>query len=239
MDDTRDIARYDTLTLTVPARETVVYEISLEPFGLLDPLHLRPDLALAANETVYDEQAGTLETVVHNVGSADVTASFKLVVTDYDGQVLVEEDFPSGLAAPVDLVPSRVSVSMTGLPSTAQFLRVDGDGSVAEITEVNNEVVLKEPCNDGVDNDGDGLTDYPADPGCGSPSWPREDPACNDGIDNDGDMAIDFDGGGTGSPPDPQCTSGAKRKEGACGLGFELVGLIPLLQGMRRLRRQR
>ena len=54
------------------------------------------------------------------------------------------------------------------------------------------------PCDDGVDNDSDGRSDFRAngagDPGCKSPSSPREDPECNDGIDNDGDGATDFDG---------------------------------------------
>jgi len=49
------------------------------------------------------------------------------------------------------------------------------------------------PCNDGLDNDGDGLTDYPADLGCQRENdrdeW--QDGECFDGIDNDGDGAID------------------------------------------------
>ena len=53
-------------------------------------------------------------------------------------------------------------------------------------------------CIDGIDNDGDGLTDFPADPSC----WGNEDDAeyaaCSDGIDNDGDGNTDF-------PNDPGC----------------------------------
>jgi hypothetical protein len=59
------------------------------------------------------------------------------------------------------------------------------------------------PCDDGIDNDGDGLRDYPADPGCASPSAATESPECDDGIDNDGDGGIDTDG----NPPDPECDS--------------------------------
>ena len=51
-------------------------------------------------------------------------------------------------------------------------------------------------CNDGIDNDGDTLIDYPADPGCSSASDTDEtDPPitqCNDGIDNDGDGYVDY-----------------------------------------------
>ncbi len=66
-------------------------------------------------------------------------------------------------------------------------------------------------CNDSFDNDGDGRTDFPDDPGCITPGSVTEQPRCQDGIDTDGDGAIDFDGGASvngGVPlgaPDPQC----------------------------------
>lgn len=51
-------------------------------------------------------------------------------------------------------------------------------------------------CNDGIDNDTDGLIDFPADPGCTSVTDTSEDNAalaqCSDGLDNDGDGKIDF-----------------------------------------------
>ena len=57
-------------------------------------------------------------------------------------------------------------------------------------------------CDDGVDNDGDELIDYPDDPGCQSATDDDESDvevaACNDGIDNDGDDLIDY-------PDDPGC----------------------------------
>jgi hypothetical protein len=53
-------------------------------------------------------------------------------------------------------------------------------------------------CSDGIDNEGDGLVDYPADVGCASASDPTEtaDPptlfVCDDGVDNDGDTLVDY-----------------------------------------------
>jgi hypothetical protein len=50
-------------------------------------------------------------------------------------------------------------------------------------------------CADGSDNDGDGRTDYPNDPGCVGPADNDEvdpKPACSDGADNDGDGETDF-----------------------------------------------
>jgi hypothetical protein len=58
-------------------------------------------------------------------------------------------------------------------------------------------------CNDGIDNDGDGETDFPNDPGCASEVDNAEtdsETECDDGIDNDGDGFIDF-------PSDPGCGS--------------------------------
>ncbi|HWO12971.1 MAG TPA: MYXO-CTERM sorting domain-containing protein, partial [Polyangiaceae bacterium] len=61
---------------------------------------------------------------------------------------------------------------------------------------------------DGVDDDGDGLSDYPNDPGCTSADDVNEVDgiACADGIDNDGDGQIDF-------PADIGCTSSLDQTE--------------------------
>ncbi len=66
-------------------------------------------------------------------------------------------------------------------------------------------------CNDGVDNDSDGRTDYPNDPGCTSRSDddetdPATPPACANMLDDDGDTFIDY-------PMDPQCTSASADSE--------------------------
>ena len=59
-------------------------------------------------------------------------------------------------------------------------------------------------CSDGVDNDSDGLTDYPNDPGCSSTTDNDEYNApnyqCSDGFDNDSDGLTDY-------PNDPGCSS--------------------------------
>jgi hypothetical protein len=75
-------------------------------------------------------------------------------------------------------------------------------------------------CSDGVDNDGDGKTDYPADPGCTSAADDSESPnpssptapgiaavpaQCADGRDNDSDGAID--------KQDPGCSSATDNNE--------------------------
>jgi hypothetical protein len=97
-------------------------------------------------------------------------------------------------------------------------------------------------CSDGIDNDGDGLSDFPSDPGCRDAQSSAEDPKCDDDQDNDLDGMIDWDGGSAGGVPDPQCVDQPWRtKESAkrCGLGFELcLLLLPLLWWQRRRDRQ-
>ena len=77
-------------------------------------------------------------------------------------------------------------------------------------------------CSDGKDNDGDGKTDYPADPGCTSAADTDETdvPQCSDGKDNDGDGLLDY-------PNDPGCASYLDATEGgnpACSDGLDNDG---------------
>ncbi|MBP6847173.1 MAG: hypothetical protein KA201_25660, partial [Kofleriaceae bacterium] len=86
-------------------------------------------------------------------------------------------------------------------------------------------------CADGRDDDADGRTDYPADPGCAAPSDDSEIdacpagpgcPVCADGLDNDGDGAIDY-------PADTGCTAASGGSEERCGA--ETDPLIPITSG--------
>jgi len=97
-------------------------------------------------------------------------------------------------------------------------------------------------CDDGKDNDGDYGSDVGGDPGCGtSPNSQLENPACNDGLDNEGDGKVDYDGFGGFYEPDPNCGTPNKNKETAnsCGLGFELMLLLPIALRFGTLRRRR
>jgi hypothetical protein len=65
-------------------------------------------------------------------------------------------------------------------------------GSLYPLTLGQVVVVPAPACSDGLDNDGDGLTDYPDDPGCRDPEW-QENPECQDSLDNDDDEFTDLD----------------------------------------------
>lgn len=146
----------------------------------------------------------------------------------------------------------------------------DGDGlsdypddpGCADATDVSERSPLL-PCDDGADNDGDGRADFdpvtfaspgdestpPAgagDPVCAHPAVSREDSECQDGIHNDADGRMDYDAGlsvnGVADPagPDPQCVGmpwrGSEKK--GCGLGSELVLLLPPLLALIRRRKR-
>ena len=90
------------------------------------------------------------------------------------------------------------------------------------------------PCNNSVDDDGDGFIDDGDDPGCRDLDWHTESPECDDGIDNDGDGAVDT--------LDTTCGNAWQISEtptSGCGMGAELALILPpLLLLRRRLRRR-
>ena len=82
-------------------------------------------------------------------------------------------------------------------------------------------------CSDGRDDDGDGLIDFPLDPGCDTPDDMTEDdtcpgtgcPACADGVDNDSDGLTDY-------PADTSCTSASGTSEADCPGETDPLGVI-------------
>jgi hypothetical protein len=87
-------------------------------------------------------------------------------------------------------------------------------------------------CANGLDDDGDGAADFPLDAGCaGAGDDSEREPAfpCDNGADDDGDTLVDF-------PADPSCRStiwASESQSPRCGLGMELVLLVPALRSRR------
>ena len=131
---------------------------------------------------------------------------------------------------------------LTGTLASGDLLEAEFDQGGGSYT---GTITLSPPaaCSDFVDNDGDGLIDYPDDPGCFDPLAAMEDPQCQDGINNDPgqDGFIDYDGGASaGVPPewqtdpDPQCVGtpwkNREARPSSCGIGVELaLALVPLM----------
>jgi len=147
-------------------------------------------------------------------------------------------------------------------PTTGARLQIYSGGDITGPTDLATVTALP-ACQDGVDNDGDGLVDFPADGGCRWPWDPSEQLDCADGLDNDGDGLVDhpadpgcgfavsgvenpqcndgLDNDGDGlidHPADPQCGSPSADREApkvGCGLsGAEFLPLLALLARRRR-----
>lgn len=100
---------------------------------------------------------------------------------------------------------------------------------VGQLASVEITVPSVTLCSNGLDDDGDSLADYPADPGCKSAQSGFENPQCDNGLDDDGDLAIDH-------PADAKCRARWDNDEAtnpSCGLGAELVGLLTALSWRR------
>jgi len=79
-------------------------------------------------------------------------------------------------------------------------------------------VTAKPACSNGIDDDGDGRTDFPSDTECRSYEDPSEAPDCSNGIDDDGDGLADY-------PADPGCLdAAAAREDPACDDGLDNDG---------------
>jgi hypothetical protein len=111
---------------------------------------------------------------------------------DYDG---VECPCPKGTAVSVTLAAGQRVIAVVDSPAAAH-----GDYVLA-IKNIASEVFK---CDDGIDNDGDGLTDC-ADPDCGAEARCYEDSTnCGNGKDDDNDGLIDC--------ADPDCAPKSEMK---------------------------
>jgi hypothetical protein len=90
-------------------------------------------------------------------------------------------------------------------------------------------------CNDTIDNNLDGPSDFPDDPGCDSPSDDTETtvcpgvdcPVCSDGIDNDSDGQTDY-------PADNGCIAASSENEGCAGELDVIVDIVAPTTPARR-----
>jgi hypothetical protein len=163
----------------------------------------------------------------------------KLGPAPHDGTVYaVAGSSGTAVGGPLDHPVMAVSLNLLG----SVVLDVDGSrlagrfldstGVVRDTFELEKPAPGSVACDDGIDNDRDGLEDFPADPGCGSAIFVRENPQCNDGLDNDGDGQADLTDAACARPWLNRETSG-------CGLGFEGVGVAVLVHAAARRQRRR
>lgn len=149
-------------------------------------------------------------------------------------------DGSSGLQV-IDLSDPRAPVLLGSADTPGWALGVSVSGSLAFVADASSGMHVIDvsmgmaQCSNGLDDDGDGNTDHPDDPGCAGPSFVKESPQCNDGLDNDGDTLIDH-------PADPGCagfsSNDRESPPATCGLvGVEGLALLGILAGLGRARR--
>jgi hypothetical protein len=103
-----------------------------------------------------------------------------------------------------------VLVDVSGRFLEARF--IDMNGGIGDFFRMEKGVPF---CRNGIDDDGDGLTDYPFDTGCAhaDDEWETDSLyPCDDGIDNDGDGDVDMADDGCPEPnwhsEQPECSDG-------------------------------
>lgn len=117
-----------------------------------------------------------------------------------------EADVATGDSGGAAFIDSGASAELAGIifahttfPGQPANSSLFGNGAfVADLYAYREQIlsVIDQPaCSDGIDDDGDGLSDFPDDPGCSDPEDPDERGAvfeCDNGIDDDGDDLYDF-----------------------------------------------
>ena len=131
--------RSHSLDFTFAARATTVLTFKLKTPGT--PYWQRPDLGISRQDVTV--QGRIINVQVHSLGSV-ATPEAAIAFRDHDGRIVATTKIPS-IAAPVDLLPKTVTVSLTlpeGTPAEGGSIEIDPDHSFEEITQLNNGVSL-------------------------------------------------------------------------------------------------
>lgn len=151
-----------------------------------------------------------------NVSAGEKASRLRAAVTPGVYYIVVDSTSTTGggsFRLQVDQYLAEGEACAPQLPSCAPGL------VCREIVQGQGDVCSQPRCNDGMNNDADSATDYPADPGCAAPSDDDETdvcpngmgcPACGNGVDDDADGQIDYG-------MDSGCTSASQPIE-SCGV---------------------
>lgn len=135
-----DLERSQAVHLAFPPGKTSILTLRLQSAG--EPYWKRPDLGIGNEDVVV--RGSTLQVRVHSLGSAGAPSS-KLALLS-NGASIAGTAIPP-LAAPVDLLPRTVQVTLEIPPGTDLgqcSVVVDPEDSMHEITRMNNRVDLRD-----------------------------------------------------------------------------------------------
>ncbi len=102
----------------------------------------RPDLGIGNDDVVVKDR--TITVTVHSLGAID-SPPVELAWLDHNGKTLASTTMPQ-LKAPTDLLPKRVTITMTAPPGrnlVGSSLMIDPESKVKEITRLNNSVTVR------------------------------------------------------------------------------------------------
>ena len=136
---TENFERSSSLDFMLPPRATTVLTLKLKTPGT--PYWSRPDLGISSEDIT--RTATGLRVTVHSLGSVPAPAT-TLALRNAAGKILATAPVPA-LAAPNDLLPKTAEVTLTfpvGTSLEGTTVTIDPDGTLGEITTLNNTVRL-------------------------------------------------------------------------------------------------
>jgi len=134
-----DLERAGNVDLIFTPHATTVLTLKLIDKGL--PYWARADFGIGPDDIVI--KGTTISVTVHSLGAID-SAPADLVWLDDAGKPLASTMIPK-LKAPTDLLPKRVTITMTAPPGRnlhGSSLVIDPKSKIKEITRINNRLVV-------------------------------------------------------------------------------------------------
>lgn len=158
-----------------------------------------------------------------DVGGANTRSSLTANLTAGSYYLIVDAKTPSAAGA-----YTLTANLYAALGETCTSPQECAPGQVCRVAAGGTGMTCERPvCSDNRDDDMDGKTDFPDDPGCTTPDDMTEDdtcpgtgcPACADGMDNDTDNQTDY-------PADTSCTSASGTSEADCPTETDPLGVV-------------
>lgn len=110
------------------------------------PIRASCDLAVCADDFVYDSDMDVGRIIIHNIGAA-ASGEFMVTVTDESG-ITLRQIWTRSLEAPLDLKPKQAAIEISGIRSRgvrSLTVHIDPESKLKEITRTNNKTTLKIP----------------------------------------------------------------------------------------------
>ncbi|MFH1333116.1 MAG: hypothetical protein ABIH53_02700 [archaeon] len=160
-------------------------------------------VVMAGSVTITPDQPTTSDALTCKVTGSSATYNFYWYkdATQYSTKTGTSSAIPSSATNTGEKWICKVFTPSSG------YLPEMYIGEATKTVKADAPVIVKSLCEDGLDNDGDGLVDMD-DPGCSNPEDDDEynapDPVyqCSDGIDNDNDGLVDMQDPGCSGPTD-------------------------------------